>query len=136
MSHKVPQIIRSQVARRAQFKCEYCLMPEELSFLPFQIDHIISLEHGGGSEIDNLAYSCPHCNQHKGSDLSTFLEHYQDIERLFNPRIDQWNGHFEVSSGEIRSISRIGKATVKLLRMNEPERLAIRRILAEVGLYP
>ena len=79
MSHKVPQIIRSQVARRAQFKCEYCLMPEELSFLPFQIDHIISLEHGGGSEIDNLAYSCPHCNQHKGSDLSTFSRISKDF---------------------------------------------------------
>ena len=136
MSQKITQIVRKEVANRANQKCEYCLMPEEFSFLPFHIDHIVSQKHGGGNEIENLAYACPHCNQNKGSDLTTFLENYQDLERLFNPRLDQWKDHFEAIEGEIQANTRIGQATLKLLRLNEPERLTIRRILSEVGIYP
>ena len=104
-------------------------------FLTFEIDHIISLKHGGGNELSNLAYACPHCNQHKGSDLTTFLTTYDDIVPLFNPRKHKWSEHFEALNGEIISKSRIGQASIKIFRFNEPDLLILRRILTQAGLY-
>ncbi len=65
-------IERAFIALRAMDCCEYCQIHEDFMFLAFEIDHIISIKHGGGNEIANLAYACPHCNQHKGTDLTTF----------------------------------------------------------------
>lgn len=67
MSRYISKEIRIKVAERASFRCEYCKVHEEDSFLPFQVEHIISLKHGGGNEITNLALACPHCNQNKGT---------------------------------------------------------------------
>jgi len=114
MNRYIPKAIRNQVAKRAQNHCEYCSVHEDDSFLPFEIDHIISLKHGGGNEIENLAFACPHCNQKKGSDLTTFLKSYDDIVGLFNPRIHSWSKHFQVEEGEIIPQTRIAEATVKL----------------------
>ncbi|MBP6811735.1 MAG: HNH endonuclease [Saprospiraceae bacterium] len=136
MSRRLPDSVRQFVAERAAHRCEYCRVHQEYLFLPFQIDHIASLKHGGGDEPENLAYACPHCNQFKCTDLSTFLESYQDIVALFNPRIHIWVEHFMVDHGEILPKSRIGEATIKTLHLNDPERLIHRRLLMEDGLYP
>jgi 5-methylcytosine-specific restriction endonuclease McrA len=136
MRRRIPNSLREKVAERAEFRCEYCRVHEDDSFLPFEIDHIISLKHGGGNEERNLAYACPHCNQHKGTDLTTFLESYQDIVPLFNPRIHKWSDHFDVEEGQILPKTKIAEATIKLLRFNDPERVVIRQILMEIGLYP
>ncbi len=136
MSRRLPDSIRNFVAKRAAFCCEYCLIHQDYLFLPFQIDHIASLKHGGGDEPENLAYTCPHCNQYKGTDLSTFLESYQDIVPLFNPRLQVWEEHFALDHGEILPKSRVGEATIKTLHLNDPERLIHRRLLMEDGLYP
>ncbi len=136
MSRHVPISAKRFVAKRAEFHCEYCLLHEQDSFLPFEIDHIISLKHGGGHEPENLAFCCPHCNQNKGTDLTTFLASYADIQVIFNPRNDKWNDHFWVEEGEILPKSRIAEATIKLLKINEPERLILRKLLMEIGHYP
>lgn len=128
--------IRRLVAKRANSRCEYCRLHEDDLFLAFEIDHIISVKHGGGNELENLAYACPHCNHHKGSDLTTFLNDYNDIEILFNPRIHNWNEHFEAVGGEISPKTRIGQATVKLLRYNEPDLVILRQLLMSLGRYP
>ncbi len=136
MSRHIPITLRRLIAKRAGFRCEYCRMYESDSFLPFEVDHIISLKHGGGHEPENLAYTCPHCNQNKGTDLTTFLKSYKDIVAIFNPREQHWFEHFAVEEGEILAKTRIGEATIKLLKLNEPERLILRRLLAEIGRYP
>ncbi len=124
------------VASRAHHKCEYCGLHEEDMFIAFEVDHIVAIKHGGGNEVKNLAYTCPHCNQHKGTDLTTFLDSYSDIEVLFNPRKDEWSDHFEIDNGEILPKTRIGRATVKILRFNEPDLLIFRQVLMQVGRYP
>jgi hypothetical protein len=45
--------IRISIAIKAKYKCEYCLLPEKVSFYNFQIDHIISIKHGGTNDIAN-----------------------------------------------------------------------------------
>ena len=128
--------IRFEVAKRAIFRCEYCQIREEDLFIAFQIDHIISRKHGGGDEIENLAFACPHCNQNKGSDLTTVLENYDDLVKIYNPRKQIWQEHFETSDGEIYSKSKVGSATIKLLKMNDVDLLILRKILSEIGIYP
>ena len=127
---------KKQVIERANSTCEYCRLNQVYAYLPFQIEHIIAIKHGGGSELANLALACPHCNNHKGSDLTTFLDTYDNIVSLYNPRKELWSNHFETTEGMIHPLTDVGRATIKLLKLNEPERLAIRKILASAGLYP
>lgn len=133
---KISKSIRLEVAIRAKHRCEYCRLHEEDMFLSFELDHIIAQKHGGTDKIENLAYACAHCNQHKGSDLVTVLETFDDYVPLFNPRIHIWEEHFFVSEGEVLHKSRIGQATVKLLRFNEPDLMVLRKLLQELGRYP
>jgi len=136
MKKRLSPQVRQAVSDRAKGSCEYCQIHQDDLFLAFEIDHIISVKHGGGDEFENLAWACPHCNHHKGSDISTFLVNYDDLSPLFNPRKQKWEDHFQVVEGEITAKTREGSATIKLLRLNEPERLIHRRLLMEVGRYP
>ncbi len=34
------------------------------------MEHMISIEHGGGDELENLALACAECNLKKSSDLA------------------------------------------------------------------
>ncbi len=52
--------VRTQVAERAFYRCEYRLIKEEDSFFPFHVDHVMARKHGGSDALDNLAYACPH----------------------------------------------------------------------------
>ena len=55
---------------------------------------------------------------------------------LFNPRVHEWLTHFETIEGEIIPKTRIGKASLKIFRFNQPDLLIVRRLLNEVGKYP
>ncbi|MDX2250197.1 MAG: HNH endonuclease signature motif containing protein [Bacteroidia bacterium] len=137
MSVYIPDSFRSFVAERALYKCEYCRTPESNSFYKFQIDHIISLKHGGQTELENLAYSCPICNRNKGSDLGTLLADNGPVIRFFHPRKDQWENHFEVSiEGILYPKTEEAEATIKILGMNHPDSIIERALLIKVRLYP
>jgi hypothetical protein len=105
-------------------------MPQRFSFFTFHIDHVISLKHGGQTIVENLAFACGFCNANKGSDLGTFLDDDQLI-RFFNPRKDNWVDHFEILEGVIYGKTPIGKATVKIFRFNEIERIMERKLLEQ-----
>ncbi len=117
----IPNVLRQEVAELAGFRCEYCRRPEEDSFFKFQIDHIISLKHGGSSTLENLAFRCPICNANKGTDLGAILDDEDVVVRLFHPRKQNWFDHFEVSKeGGISSKTDIGKATIKSMFGGHP----------------
>jgi 5-methylcytosine-specific restriction endonuclease McrA len=50
------------VAERARHRCEYCGAPEAVFNVPFEVEHIRPLVHGGSHVHDNLALSCRSCN--------------------------------------------------------------------------
>ena len=130
---RISEKLRQQIAKNANFKCEYCLTPEFFLATTFHIDHIRSIKHGGKAIPQNLAYACPHCNQNKGSDIASYTDD-DELTRLFNPRIDIWDDHFEVKkSGIIVSISQIGEATINTLSFNQIERVIFRKSLIEIG---
>lgn len=53
---------------------------------------------------------------------------------LYNPRQDQWGEHFRLEDeGLITPLTATGRATVRLLQMNEPSQVEERRMLIEFG---
>ena len=63
--------LRKMVRVRADNRCEYCLFPEESALVPFEVDHILAIKHGGKAVPENLAWCCALCNRHKGSDIAS-----------------------------------------------------------------
>ena len=100
------------------------------SFWSFQVDHIISRKHGGKTELKNLAWTCFPCNNGKGTDIGTMLLPDKTFIRLFNPREDDWNAHFEMEDGVIYANTLVGEATIKVLKLNEVDRILERRALS------
>lgn len=136
MSRYISDVVRQKVKERANHCCEYCLIHQEDSFLPFEIDHIISLRHEGKSILDNLALSCGTCNRMKAADIGTYLNENLEFIRLFNPRIDIWFLHFEINHGDILPKTLIAQATIKLLDLNNPDRIILRQLLMIANRYP
>jgi len=128
--------LRQATAARADFRCEYCHVREAVSFYRFHLEYIKSRKHGGATISENIAYSCPECNAHKGTDIGTFTDNDEYLIRFFNPRKDRWSEHFEIDDAGIFGTTEIGKATEKILRFNDTERLIYRRQLMRLGLYP
>lgn len=128
--------LRQIVIERAHGKCEYCLIHQDISIYSHEVDHIIARKHGGQTVAENLALSCLSCNRHKGSDLATFDPISNEIVPLFNPRRQIWSDNFSLDGNHIFGITPIGRATVFLLKLNAPTRLAYRQILIAQGRYP
>lgn len=119
--------LKELVITRAKRQCEYCLIPDYLSFFPHEIDHIIAEKHGGKTEQNNLAYSCWRCNRNKGTDLGSLDPQTGEFSFLYNPRTQKWSEHFSVQNSLIIGLTAEGRTTVFLLKLNTEERLAERK---------
>lgn len=120
---------RRRVRSRAGGHCEYCRLHERHADLRHQVEHVIARQHGGGDEFDNLAYACARCNAFKGPNLSGIDPDTGCLERLFHPRLDIWTDHFAFRTFWVVGLTPIGRTTVYVLGMNEPQRLEIRSLL-------
>lgn len=126
--------LRAEVRARANGRCEYCLVPEALTLVPHEIDHIIAAKHGGESLAGNLALCCALCNKHKGTDVASMDPENGDLTRLFHPRIDRWSDHFQLRGGLIAPVTAIGHATARLLQFNRSQRIKERELMVSAGL--
>ena len=124
------------MARRAGYRCEYCLIRQEDTGLMHEVDHIVGRKHGGLSTLDNLAYACAVCNRLKGSDVASVDPDTGEVVRPFHPRRDQWNDHFYLDAAHVMPRTRPARMTIRVLRLNSVERLAERRLLQELDVYP
>lgn len=127
MSGFVPAAIRRLIRERAGNRCEYCRVHEKDSFLPHEPDHIISGKHSGSSIFENLAWSCWDCNRRKGSDLSSVDLETGRVVRLFHPRQDRWESHFQLLDGVIVPLTEIGRVTEHFLQLNRHHAVQSRR---------
>jgi hypothetical protein len=121
--------LRRLVEERASDRCEYCLIPAEITFFPHEVDHIIAEKHEGETIAENLALTCWRCNRHKGADLGSFDPQTGDFCFLFNPRTQRWEEHFKQENFEIIGLTPEGRTTVRLLQLNAEEWLAERQRL-------
>jgi hypothetical protein len=126
--------LRKQVYERASGCCEYCLIPDIVTFAPHEIDHIIAEKHGGLTEPENLALSCTLCNKHKGSDLTSIDPETGEIVPLYHPRQDLWHEHFQIKDAEFTALSAKARVTIRLLQLNRQDRIEERQLLLEAGI--
>jgi len=122
-----------QVWQRARARCEYCELPSAFHPAPFQIDHIIARQHGGTTELDNLALACIHCNRFKGPNIAGLDPDNGQVTRLFHPRRDNWTEHFVWNGPELKALTPVGRVTIIVLLINDPEMIALRTALQEEG---
>lgn len=136
MSERVSKALRAQVRERAGACCEYCGMPDDATLLPHEPDHIVAVQHGGITSLDNLAYTCHQCNRYKGPNLASVDPDTGERAFLFHPRPDRWQDHFRFDGPRIIALTTTGRATEALLRFNDPRRVAVREELMQKGHYP
>lgn len=136
MDRDISDRLRRLVAKRDRGRCEYCLLHEEDSYSPDQIDHIISRKHGGVFIADSLAYACLRCNAWKGSDIGSFDLELDRFVSLFHPRRQIWIQHFRLLGYVIEPLTPEGRVTARLLKFNLDKRVAERRALMQIGRYP
>jgi len=136
MSSEVGPSLRRQIRERSWGVCEYCLVHKDDLFHGCEVDHILSVKHGGLSVLENLAFACFHCNRHKGTDLGSVTVRTSALVRFYNPRLDRWKEHFYWNESRIEPLTDIGEVTVRLLDFNHPERVVFRKLLSETGRYP
>lgn len=117
------------VWQRAQSRCEYCQLPQSHSPLPHAVDHIIARQHLGPTIAENLALACFFCNSYKGPNISGRNPQTGRIVRLFHPRKDRWNRHFEWDGPVLVGRTHTGRVTIALLEINRPEAVELREYL-------
>ena len=132
MARWISAELRQIIADRANLSCEYCLIAEADTFYGCQVDHIISLKHGGSSDPDNLAYACALCNRAKGSDIGSIATS-GELTRFFNPRTDRWSEHFRLNGATIQPLTAIGEVTARIFGFNESTRLHEREEIIRFG---
>jgi len=132
----IPHPLRELVRTRAGQLCEYCLLSEADALHRHEPDHIISSKTGGQTAEDNLAFACFDCNRLKGANISSLDPITGQITPLFNPRVQNWNDHFELQHGRIIPLTAVGRVTDRLLRLNDPDRVEVRETLTKCGRYP
>ena len=132
----IPAELRRAVIERANACCEYCLLHQNDGFRPHEIDHVIPVKHDGKTIKNNLCFSCHECNRYKGSNLSSIDPSTGEKTFLFDPRIDDWERHFQLDGARIVPLTPQGRATEFVLRLNALDRLAKRELLIQLSLYP
>jgi hypothetical protein len=126
-----------RIADRAGHRCEYCHAPEIAFNFPFDVEHFIPTSKQGSDDDENLALACRSCNLHKANRISGIDRDRQIEIRFFNPRIDQWNEHFQPApTGELMGKTAIGRVTIKSLNMNAAAQLSARRLWIQWNLFP
>jgi HNH endonuclease len=134
MARWISTELRQTIADRAKQLCEYCLIAEADTFYGCQVDHIISLKHGGSSDPENLAYACALCNRAKGSDVGSIAS--SGVHTLIQSSYGSLGGHFRLAGATIEPLSPIGKVTARIFGFNDSSRLHEHEEMIRFGTYP
>jgi hypothetical protein len=76
----------------------------------------------------NLALSCHPCNLHKGPNLTAIDPDTRAVVSLFHPRQQTWEQHFILQGPLVVGLTPTGRATVRLMSMNDPQRVRLRAL--------
>jgi hypothetical protein len=133
----VDDALARMVRERAGHACKYCRMPQAYyPTVPFPIDNVIARQHGGATTFGNPALSCLHDNSHKGPNIARIDPLTRRVTKLYNPRRQKWNRQFRWNGPYLVGRSAIGRTTILVLAMNDPDAVRVRQSLIEEGLFP
>ncbi len=99
----VDSTTRTFVRERAHHRCEYCCLPQEDARLA-------------------------QCNLRKGPNLPGIDPFTKQVTRLYHPRLDTWEDHFEFQGVMVMGLTAVGRATVQVLALNNRRRLELRAL--------
>ncbi len=135
---KISDELRRKIAEAAKFRCGYCQMPQAILPMPLEIEHILPQAADGTDEEENLWLACRACNSFKHAKTHGFDQETKQEIRLFNPRTEDWQGHFEfdLETGEIIGKTGCGRVTVIALQMNTEQAVSARLHWVKAGWYP
>jgi hypothetical protein len=118
---------RSLVRHRANFRCEYCGLHQDQSPLAaLHVEHVLPRKHGGTDDVDNLALACIDCNLRKGSNVAGYDPETGELTRLYHPRSQSWQEHFERQGAMLIGKTAVGRTTIEVLQLNAEDRLRLR----------
>ncbi len=135
MATHVAASLRRLIADRADRRCEYCRFPESFALHPHEPDHIVPEQHGGSTDESNLALACFPCNRYKGPNVGSYDPVSGALVPFFNPRTQEWSEHFAWDGALIRPLTAEARATVRILRLNDPDRVTDRERLMRLGTF-
>ena len=107
VAKRIDQLVRERVDNR----CEYCRLPQAAVRFRFPLDHVTARQHQSDE---------PRSGE-------------RPIDSPLNPRLDQWADHFRWEGVIAVGVTDVGRTTVRLLRMNDPVRVALREHLVAEG---
>ncbi len=132
----IPAALRRLVSQRAAGRCEYCKLSQAGQEATFHIDHIVPRVASGLTAADNLALACVSCSLRKGSRQTVTDPVSGQQCRLFHPRQERWEDHFQWNGALVEGLTPLGRATVEALAMNRPLIVAIREAEEQLGRHP
>ena len=105
---------------------------------PFSVEHVEPRSRQGANSLENLAFSCQGCNNHKYTRIEGVDPASGAIVVLFHPRRQLWREHFAWNQDAtlVLGLTPTGRATVEALRLNRPGLVNLRRVLAGAGEHP
>lgn len=121
---------------RAQDCCEYRHVPSWFDPLPLHGEHVISKKHHGRSVLSNLALGCPACNLFNAANIAGVDVESGELTRVFHPRTDPWGGHFDWDGAVLVGKTAVGRTTIDVLQINQPERIRHRELRIQLGDFP
>ena len=126
------------LVERAGGCCEYCLSQARFAIQAFSIEHIIPRSREGQTTLDNLAFACQGCNNHKYTKTEGRDPVTGEVVPLFHPRQHRWQEHFTWNEDFTLMIglTPTGRATVEVLHLNREELINLRRVLYAMGEHP
>jgi 5-methylcytosine-specific restriction endonuclease McrA len=143
MRKKIRGALRRSVSERARDLCEYCRSPQRIGGRCFgctahSVDHVIPVAHAGDTSLDNLALCCQGCNSRKSNRTHAIDPATGESAPLYNPRLQEWNDHFEWSADFLVVIgtTAIGRTTVAALGLNREGIVSLRRALRRLKQHP
>ena len=138
MGKKRVSDLRSRVEIRARGRCEYCRAPQAACGYRFHLEHIVPVAEGGPDGLDKRAFACAACNLAKSDRTSGIDPETRRAVRLFDPRTDVWEEHFQfdIDSAFIVGLTPEGRASIAALDLNAEFRLDARELWLAAGLLP
>ena len=130
--------LKNRIRQVARNRCGYCLTPQVIISMLFEIEHIRPLADGGTDDEENLWLACRNCNGFKHAKTKAIDPITNTEVSIFNPRTQDWREHFEFSEDKTEIIGKTpcGRATVIALHLNFEQAVNARKLWVSVAWYP
>ena len=132
----IPEQLKQEVRLQSNNRCEYCHLYQKGQSATFHIDHVVPVKADGSTTLNNLALACVSCSLRKAAKVSATDPETGIAVKIFNPRQDNWDTHFEWAGFILFGKTSVGRATVNTLKMNRPLIIEIRNEERFWGRHP